>query len=349
MARNEQGRREYEIWQACDALCIEGFSPHEITGERLKNKLYDLGFPKGSNTELYKYRRTWLDKNGFLDNDPASTISLSDPLTHAVSLLREQIRKELEAEFAIYKQAVTEEAKAAKEQLQDCQIEREQLITELQDLQVEYKQLDDNYSQTTEKLSVLKERFTVVEAENHYLQQQLEQQKVSMEQALTAQQQGFKATIQNLEKQLAKVEEQRQQNNDEWKQRLEQQRHDKMVEIDSLKTTIQKQQQQLQQTATQLNKVGLENTQLYKNLGQIEKALTVSQAKQDELASELKQKEQELIEQLNFNKLLNNQQKYLQQHYQELKQHNQQLEQGLSEIRQQLKQRNLKHRSKTKS
>lgn len=53
-------RKEKEVWQACDLLWQEGLSLKELTGELIGDKLLDLGYSRGSNSDLHRYKRSWV-------------------------------------------------------------------------------------------------------------------------------------------------------------------------------------------------------------------------------------------------------------------------------------------------
>ena len=52
-------RREHEIWEACyqlwEELREEGLPISELTGEKLKSKLVDLGYKRGNQGQIYQW------------------------------------------------------------------------------------------------------------------------------------------------------------------------------------------------------------------------------------------------------------------------------------------------------
>lgn len=100
-------RKEKEVWQAINLLQSEGFNPEEITGEMIGARLLVLGFNRGSNSDISRYRKSWLSahsKASAIPHDHPSPTLLSDPLnqalSHAVQTLKEQLHRESQAEIA---------------------------------------------------------------------------------------------------------------------------------------------------------------------------------------------------------------------------------------------------------
>lgn len=87
-------RKEKEVWQACDQLSAEGIS---ITYQGVGERLVELGYKRGSNSDIYRYLTTWktmqersdlarqMPLNGSVSNGQ------SDPLQHAIEQVRQDI------------------------------------------------------------------------------------------------------------------------------------------------------------------------------------------------------------------------------------------------------------------
>ncbi|MES2211983.1 MAG: DNA-binding protein, partial [Pseudomonadota bacterium] len=69
---SQQSRKEFEVWQACNALQAEG---QKITYRALGDKLVVLGYKRGSNSEIFRYLSTWRDKNGLEQSDDTPSSS----------------------------------------------------------------------------------------------------------------------------------------------------------------------------------------------------------------------------------------------------------------------------------
>lgn len=90
-------RRESEVWQACDDLWAGRNSVRALTGDNIRDQLVKLGYKRGSPNEIYRYRNSWKDSRGIVDEEGGSTggeIQTSDPISRAVSLVYDQMRSQ---------------------------------------------------------------------------------------------------------------------------------------------------------------------------------------------------------------------------------------------------------------
>ncbi len=87
-------RKEKEVWQACDQLSAEGNS---ITYQGVGERLVELGYKRGSNSDIYRYLTSWktmkertdLAKQVPLTSRPL--INQADPLQSAIEQIRQDI------------------------------------------------------------------------------------------------------------------------------------------------------------------------------------------------------------------------------------------------------------------
>ena len=73
ISKNPKTRREKEVWEACDELWEElreeGLSISKLTGEKIKTRLVDLGYSRGNQGQIYKYRNSWQVSRGIEENE----------------------------------------------------------------------------------------------------------------------------------------------------------------------------------------------------------------------------------------------------------------------------------------
>lgn len=103
-------RREREIWEACDALFTQVNHVKEITGDKIMNKLLNLGYKKGCANEIYKYRRTWWQLRGISEDEvkgisisnpqASNSSSFSDPIAKAVSIVQDELKQEAQTKIS---------------------------------------------------------------------------------------------------------------------------------------------------------------------------------------------------------------------------------------------------------
>lgn len=102
-----KSRREREVWEACDELWEElqeeGLSISELTGERLKSKLVDLGYKRGNQGQIYQYRNSWQLSRGIGESEDLileeRNAFLSEKVQKAVDLLFKEIQAEADAKI----------------------------------------------------------------------------------------------------------------------------------------------------------------------------------------------------------------------------------------------------------
>src|SRR5687768_14714668 len=96
-------RREAEVWQACEDLFASGLAFHQLTGETIQEKLLELGYKRGSPRETYRYRATWKEARGInaMIHPHTNALALNDPISRAVSLVREEIQAEAEQKIRV--------------------------------------------------------------------------------------------------------------------------------------------------------------------------------------------------------------------------------------------------------
>ncbi len=87
-------RKEKEIWQACDQLSAEGCC---ITYQGVGERLVELGYKRGSNSDIYRYLTTWKtmkERTNLAKQVPLNTRNTdnsSDPLQQAIEQIRQDI------------------------------------------------------------------------------------------------------------------------------------------------------------------------------------------------------------------------------------------------------------------
>jgi hypothetical protein len=113
-------QKRREVFQACDSLLKEGKKLSEITIEALAMRLRELGYLRGGNTPLTRYRKEWMEVQGFKEEDKNKNMlgikETSEGVLHATERFRqsviEDVRKEYEEKF----NALVEERNGLKEE-----------------------------------------------------------------------------------------------------------------------------------------------------------------------------------------------------------------------------------------
>lgn len=150
-------RREFEIWKVCDQMVAEGIPGIRVTGEAIRERLFEAGLSKGSPNEIYKYRKHWREARGVEEEDfhlpminqikivnPLNKVKqgiLSDPLVRAVEAIRAEIQKETSAELEKFKKLTEEELLAIKTEKEEAEQVTKRLMDTNQNLLEENEKL----------------------------------------------------------------------------------------------------------------------------------------------------------------------------------------------------------------
>lgn len=169
-------RKEREVWQACQLLWEEGVSVEHMTGIALGNRLVGLGYRRGSNTDIFRFKDTWVNAHDldqvsldqFMQESP-----LSSPIAVAVSNVEKELAKQFEKQkFAIeaaadkkIKQAETHMAKANAQLQQSLEASAlleekyQQTILSNESLQETVQRLREERARTQTLLDALKNQY----------------------------------------------------------------------------------------------------------------------------------------------------------------------------------------------
>ncbi len=146
-----QTRKETEVWNACQTLWEEGVTIEQMTGLVIADRLQQLGYRRGSNTDIHRFKKTWVvaKQVGQLPEEPIKTANqLSSPIAIAVAKVETELSKQL-------KEKQTQIEQNAQEQIEHYQ-QLAQRAT--QGLEANQALLNDLQEQNRQ-LSVSNERF----------------------------------------------------------------------------------------------------------------------------------------------------------------------------------------------
>jgi hypothetical protein len=161
-------RREMEIWSACDGLWAQSGILSAITGDAIREEVLRLGYKKGSPNEIYRYRKTWIDARQVAQlDDESETIAVPDPISRAVQMVHEQLKKESDEVLAALQAEFDESKACAAVEIASLQAERLALQTEC-----------TNYKRTNESLECaneeLRQRIAAAEANEQLMGERLD-------------------------------------------------------------------------------------------------------------------------------------------------------------------------------
>jgi hypothetical protein len=234
-------RRERDIWQVCDGLVATGTPGNKVTGDAIREQLFSLGLSKGSPNEIYKYRKSWREARGIIEEDyrfpTQEQIILTDPLARAVEMVRNEIRNETLIEIESIRKTSQEETRLLEHKTYEIEQELNQLreknqyqVSENVELKAECRRLQIALAEETQQKSALEQR--VMSCELAYEKLEKETDKILYELK-----QSHLEVQQNLKKQFANSEQHYRKELEEYKNLCANHQQQREQESDRLKTT----------------------------------------------------------------------------------------------------------------
>lgn len=281
-----QTRKEREVWHACEELYEDGIGSKGFTNELIAQKLLMLGYCRGSNTDISRFKKSWLSNKNFEPYDPntANSISLlADPILVAAKALRTEIQSEAQGE--IEKIRLT-----AKEKLQTFSIEVEKLKEENQKLTQERGRVQSLYETLLQENEDLKNTYLIEKQERKLIQESLklkEAQFSEFRQMMDRQALDLKNSndeiVTSLKDQLKIKEREHDRILSELKSQHETMRHRFIVENDTLKVALQKTAKQVETLQQTNQKQNIDNAKALEKIAHLEKTIEQELAKIHEL------------------------------------------------------------------
>ena len=74
----EQSRKEKEVWEACEVLMSQ---EEKLTYKAIGDKLVEMGFCRGSNSDICRYLGTWRQHKGYAQTDTPRAASSEQSAT----------------------------------------------------------------------------------------------------------------------------------------------------------------------------------------------------------------------------------------------------------------------------
>jgi len=178
-------RREQEVWEACDqllaALPESEQSISLVTGEKIRDKLVELGCKRGNHNQIYQYRKSWMESRGLVTDTAKTTDNvLSDRIMLAVKSVYHEINNEANEVVRETKERCADEVEAlgqSKRKLRDdydllkgqfvrLEAKYDALFVENQEQGERFKQLESENSITVVKLEDIKREYQFYKSES---------------------------------------------------------------------------------------------------------------------------------------------------------------------------------------
>jgi len=139
-------RRESEVWQACDDLWAHSAQTRNLTGDSIRDQLVKLGYKRGSPNEIYRYRSSWKESRGVIEQGEVAQEGAltSDPISRAVSLVYDQMR--------------TQTNEAMDKLVEDYEAKLKLALIEIEALKNELEKLGGQKSELEQELTFARQR-----------------------------------------------------------------------------------------------------------------------------------------------------------------------------------------------
>jgi chromosome segregation ATPase len=249
-------QKRREVFEACDSLLKEGKKLSEITIEALAIRLRELGYLRGGNTPLTRYRKEWMEIQGFTKADKNKNLmgikETSEGVLHATERFRqsvvEDVRKEYEEKF----QAVLEKQAAVEEENTNLQTTLLDLTDENSELQHQLTDISDRFSTQAQALETSQTALIDLKAHFEMQAEKIVEQDTHWQKKYDDMCDSYKTHLDTIHAELKKQRTHHQQALHMLMDSQESQRHQWIVEKDELKTECQKTQEILDATKEQL-------------------------------------------------------------------------------------------------
>ena len=298
-------RREKEVWEACDDLLAELNDVTKVTGQCIMDKLLYLGYKKGCNNDVYKYRRTWWQSRSIDEREVKGIIKsekkeeLSDPISRAVALVRTEIQEEANQQIESAKIEHEEQLTklndkyiAAQEEVQSLECKLAATISELNTVKSTLGQLQDTYATTKQQCELVIAKYGVLKSDYYSYKQDLEQAvkdlKLMHQENIKIAEQRVKELEQNYNADITAI-----------KEAMENQRHKHLMEEENLKAENKRLGEKLEEINIKFNKAEKTIASLAKEKDLQKKNLTYKLRQQILLSEERQRYIENLTRQMN--------------------------------------------------
>lgn len=296
-------RKRTEVFEACEKRKLRG---EKITVDTVMNELSELGYMMGSRTTVGRYVNEWkliqedtYEAQGALPKRP-------DKLTSIIDEIRLEARREAQIELDKQKSEHDRTTQALEETLNFT-------TQELSELRKSHSALESNFSMQNQELKDLKIQYALLDTES---KTKFSNYKADLEKlnALIAEKnqnlEKFEKQYQNLIALFQSTQANHQSELGKLTEYLEEQRHAHIVELDRLKTNIQKLEEALaisqereqtansQRTALELKCHAAElnyQSALASHQALTEKALSLSEALPKEISGFFARLQEEIV------------------------------------------------------
>jgi len=310
--RNKMGRREGEVWDACDELLGEG---SKLTLDFIQNKLQTLSFDRGSPNYIYRYRKTWLEKNGLTLDDlkllnqhvereahlqTTNKPGLPKSLLKSFELFIHEVTQDLDKSYQPKMEELTTLIETTKAHVQQLRDENAVLKAHLNETHLNLEARINQMEQLTQAQADLLQQKLIVEQTVLAREDVIKELKLRHEDQRVQLENHYQRQQQQLETQLQLERKTHQAERDKLLEHQENQRHHYMVDVDQFKTNVEKLKTSLQASHYELKdrdkvieQLKADNHQLQVSLTELSNAQQANEAKLSDVKQTLTQQLQE--------------------------------------------------------
>jgi len=223
-----------------------------MTGDVLRDHLATLSYNKGSFTEIFKYRKTWVKSRGINLTEQASPkeiiLPLSDPINRAAQQVREEILSEAQEEISKIREKAQEEVSDITARYQVLQKSHDDLNHSFEKMKLEQEKLQQENVSLLEETSHFKIQMGKYETRVQMQEDEYKRFQSQKESQLAEVKQLTQEEIGRLQQHHEKICTQYQQDIESLKFIIEEQRHQSIITIDQLKVSCQKFEVEIEKT-----------------------------------------------------------------------------------------------------
>jgi len=297
--KNKLGRREGEVWDACDELLGE---EKKITLDTIQDKLEELGFDRGSPNYIYKYRKTWLDHKGMTMDElkalafeherealrrESNQDELPKPLLKRFELFVREIKEGLKREYSEKLDSLSHENDSLKSAIKSLDVEKQAIELGREKLDAQVQQLESEAHGLADTAEQLKQENALLERDVISGGNLLAEVKDNYERQLEQAYEQHQAGILKHEALLSESRANHNKEREQWAASQESMREQHMLQVDALKTENMK-------LSQQLDKITIESRRVSQRLDEAVQLQSRQQTQIKHMSDELTECKQEI-------------------------------------------------------
>lgn len=240
-------RKEAEVWKACDILWNENKTVSELTLDAIADQLLNMHCKRGSNSDISRFKKTWLHKNDLLGapaytqktpSHPTITPSPLSNMDKAYVKWREEVEAQAQSKIETLQAAHHEEVETLKEETTILQEAHHALKEQQQTIETNYQSLQHDYQQAK---ATITQQTQIIQSLEHQLAEEKKSAKLAqsqVEQRLQDLQTSHQDIVKRFEQHIEDFKKEWHVQSQDYKEVITQQRQNFLVQVQDLQSQV---------------------------------------------------------------------------------------------------------------